>query len=124
MIKAGVMKRGLEEAEASKCYPYRIGAVVFRNSAILSSGHNARRGHSIHPKYQAWADSLHAEQAALLGLDWARLKGCSIFVVRLTQGGDFSLARPCKTCMGLLHHVGIKKVFYTNRQAEIAFERV
>ena len=114
----------IEEAEKSSCYPHRIGAVVFKNSSILGSGHNAKRGHSIHPKYQAWADSLHAEQAALLGLDWAKLKGGSILVVRITRGNNFSLARPCQTCLGLLNHVGIKKLFYTNRQGNIEFERL
>ena len=124
MVKAGILKLAIEEAEKSNCRRYYIGAVVSKSGAILGSGHNAKRAHSIHKKYQIWAGSLHAEQAAVLGLDWSKLKGASILVVRITKGGNFSLARPCPTCFGLLNHIGIKKLFYTDRNGQIQFERL
>lgn len=117
------MKLAIEEAEKSNCR-YKVGAVVFKNSSILSSGHNAKRANSIHPKYQVWPHSLHAEQAALLGLDWHKLKNASIFVLRLTKAQKLSLAKPCQTCQNLLAFVGIKKVFYTGRSGEILLDKI
>lgn len=112
-MKKGIINKAIEEAKKSKYYPYKIGAVVFKNSSIISWGHNEIRSSRIHPKHKIWENSLHAEQAALIGLDWEKLNNVSIFVCRLTRSNKFAMARPCDNCMSLLRHIGIKKVYYT-----------
>lgn len=123
-LPAGVLKLALEEAYASAYYPYRIGAVVFRGRRILGSGHNAIRASSLHPKYQRWPESLHAEQAALLGLDWGKLKGASVCVVRINMNGNLSMAYPCEMCLTMLRYVGIRKLYYSSRDGVLKMNKI
>jgi deoxycytidylate deaminase len=124
-MNAGIVKRALEEAEISPYYPYKIGAVIFSKNRILGSGHNDIRCNSIHPKYKNFENSLHAEQAAILSVkDWSVLKGSSIFVIRMNLTGNISMAKPCDMCMSMIKHVGIKKIYYTNRFGETILERI
>lgn len=119
MISSGILKLALKEAESSQCYPYRIGAVIFKGSRILSSGVNSIRSSSIPNKYLRAENSLHAEQEALLNLDWTKLKGCSILIVRLGKKGSIRMAKPCPFCLKTLYHVGIKNIYHTTREGGI-----
>lgn len=118
-MTSGIIKRVLEECNMSS-YRFRIGAVVFKGKRIISSGHNAIRSSTISPKYRFWPNSLHAEQAALLGINWSTLRGCSILVIKISKTqGLMSNAKPCRICMNLLDYVGIKNIYYSNEQGEI-----
>lgn len=123
-MTSGILKLALEEAESSSNYPYRIGAVIFKGSRIISSGHNQIRSNSISKKYKIFEESLHAEQDALLGIDWLKLKGCSICVVRLNYSGSLSMGKPCNMCYSALKFVGIKKIYYSNYNGEIVCEKM
>lgn len=123
-MTSGILKLAIEEAESSKYFPYRIGAVIFKGPRILSSGHNQIRCSSIHRKYKEYESSLHAEQDALIGLDWSRLSGSSICVIRLNLNGSLRMARPCDMCMKALSFVGIKKIYYSNHNGEIISEKI
>ena len=70
-------------------------------------------------KHRHWEESLHAEQAALLNLDWTKLKGCSMLVLRVNKFGTFGICKPCPMCAKIINHVGIKNVYYSNEQGEI-----
>jgi len=118
VIKNSILNRAIDEAEKSK-HNYRIGAVVFKGAKIFGVGHNAFRSNGIHPKYQVWKGSLHAEQAAVLGLDWAKLKGTSMLVVRVTKTGKLAMAKPCQVCMSLINYLGIKNLYYSDRNGTI-----
>ena len=120
MLSSGVVKRCLEECEKST-YKFRIGAVIFKGDRIISSGHNGIRSSSkINNKYKKYENSLHAEQAALMGLDWTKVKGYSILVMKLSPTKKIlSNAKPCKICQRILTLVGIKNIFYSNEYGEI-----
>lgn len=117
-ITIGVFRRALYEAENST-YKFRIGAVIFKGSKIISSGRNEIRSNAIHPKYKKFLNTLHAEQNALIGLDWTQLKGCSILVIRINKNDELTIAKPCKMCMALLDYVGIKKIYYSESDGTI-----
>lgn len=118
-ITVGIIKRCLEECEQST-YRFKIGAVVFSGKRIISSGHNGIRSSSIHKKYKVYENSLHAEQSALLGADWRKLKNCSILVMKCSKTTkQISNAKPCIFCMSMLKHIGIKDIYYSNEHGEI-----
>lgn len=123
MLYNNVLKRAILEANKST-YEYRIGAVVFKGKRIFGSGHNGIRSSSISMKYKNWEESLHAEQSALLNLDWNKLKGCSILVYRTNRSGKIGMAKPCPMCSKLIKYVGIKNIYYTNENGEIILEKV
>ena len=93
-ITSGIIKLCLLESEKSN-HRFKIGAVVFKGNRILSSGHNEIRSSNIPSKHKLYNNSVHAEQAALLGTDWNKLKGCSILVMRCSKTkGNLSNAKP------------------------------
>ena len=120
MISSGIIKRCLEECEKSQ-YRFHIGAVIFNSKRIISSGHNGiRSSANIKNKYNHYENDLHAEQASLLNVNWNKVKGCSILVLKISKTKkQLSNAKPCKMCMTILHHVGIKDIYYSNEHGEI-----
>lgn len=125
MISSGIIKRCLEECEKST-YRFRIGAVIFKGSRIISSGHNGIRSVSqIKDKFKKYENSLHAEQAALMNIDWNKVKGCSILVMKISPSkGTLSMAKPCEICQKLLEHIGIKTIYYSNEKGEIVRKKL
>ena len=123
-ITSGIIKLCLLESEKSN-YRFKIGAVVFKGSRILSSGHNEIRSSNIPSKHKLYNNSVHAEQAALLGTDWNKLKGCSILVMRCSKTkGNLSNAKPCPLCQKLLAHIGIRNIYYSNEMGEIVHAKL
>ena len=123
-ITSGIIKLCLLESEKSN-YRFKIGAVVFKGNRILSSGHNEIRSSNIPSKHKLYNNSIHAEQAALLGTDWNKLKGCSILVMRCSKTkGNLSNAKPCPLCQKLLAHIGIRNIYYSNEMGEIVHAKL
>lgn len=123
-ITSGIIKRCLEECEKST-YRFRVGAVIFSSKRIISSGHNEIRSSNIPSKHKLYNNSVHAEQAALLGTDWNKLKGCSILVMRCSKTkGSLSNAKPCPLCQKLLAHIGIRNIYYSNEMGEIVHAKL
>jgi deoxycytidylate deaminase len=120
----GILRKVLDEAEKSTVYPHRVGAIVFRGKRILGVGHNSNSLCSLHPKYVRYNESVHAEQAAISSLDWSKLRGASILVIRLTRRGKLAMSKPCAMCQALIEHVKIKKVYYSNSYGEIVMEKI
>ena len=55
-----------------------------------------------------------------MNIDWSKVKGCSILVMRISPSkGILGMSEPCEICMGILNHVGIKNIYYTNQKGEI-----
>lgn len=123
MLYSNVIKRAINEINKSN-YDIKIGAVVFKGKRIYGSGHNGIRSSSISMKYKKWEESLHAEQAALLNLNWDKLKGCSILVYRTNKNGQLAMAKPCEMCQRLIKYVGIKNIYFTTNYGEIKLEKV
>lgn len=124
-MKIGIVKKAMEELELSDHYLYKVAAVIFKGSRIFGSGHNSFRSSNIPLKYKKWPHTLHAEQAAIYSInDWSEIKGSSILVIRANKSGNLSKGYPCKHCLNTIKYVGIKNIYYSNRQGEIVRERV
>ncbi len=123
-MNCGVHKLAIEEAEKSDHPIYRMGAVIFKGNRIISSGRNQFRSSNIPSKYRKWEHTLHAEQDAVKGVDWGKLNGTSILVVRINTSGRFSLAFPCPYCLETLRYVRVKWVYYTTRSGEIRRDKI
>lgn len=123
-MTSGIFKKAVQVAEKSDFDQFKVGAVIFRGSKILSAESNAIRSCSkLNKKFQKWENSLHAEQHSIIK---ARrdLKGASMLVVRVNKNGGIGMARPCDMCWGFMEAVGIKEVYYTTSTGEIARERI
>lgn len=121
MLKAGVIKKAIEEAEEGEHYLYGIGAVIFKGSRIFGSGHNSFRGSKVPVKYKRFPHTLHAEQSAIYNvINWDSVRGGSLLVIRINKrSGSLSKSYPCEYCLDSIKHVGIKNIFYSNRKGEI-----
>lgn len=116
-LSTGILHAAVEAARKST-YRVKLGAVVFKGKRILSTGWNQIRSSSL--KHKNYENSLHAEQSALLGLEWKKLKGCSMLVVKISRAEErLGNACPCEMCRKLMDYIGIKNVFYTNEEGEI-----
>lgn len=87
---------------------WRVGAVIYNGSTILSVGTNDWMKTS--PK--SWHDfkSRHAEFNALIKVERSRLKGSSIYVHRIGRDLLTHNAKPCGACEKMLAWAGIKRV--------------
>jgi len=103
----------IEEAKKS-IHKQKIGCVIFNKKKIISKGYNtpSKSIKKLHPKYQRWPNSIHAEVAAIIKAK-TDLKGCDILVVRINNDDKFRLAKPCHNCMMYIEHVGIHKIYYS-----------
>lgn len=119
----GIIKACINEANKST-YKVKVGAIVFKGKKILGRGHNGLRSSNINNKYKDYINSLHAEQSALLNLDWNNLKGYSILVLRVSDTGKLCSSRPCLMCSKLLKHVGIQNIYYSTSSGEIIKEKL
>ena len=119
MISVGIINRAIEEGRLST-FRTHMGAVVFKGKRILSSGHNGIRSSSINDKYKNYPNALHAEQAALMGLDWTRLSRCSILIIRISRSQEvLGNAKPCPMCLRLIQTIGIKDIYYSDEFSQI-----
>lgn len=120
-ITSSILKTAIEEAEKSTYNRFHLGAVIFKGKRILSKGHNGIRSCSAIPnKHKNYINSLHAEQAALMNLDWNKVKGCDILIVKVSPTDKIiSNAKPCSMCMKILNHVGIRNVYFSDEHGQI-----
>lgn len=97
-----------------------MAAVLVKGNRILSVGINQTE--KTHPEQKervgrtgriVSSKKIHAELDALIGADYANIRGSTIYVVRRKKNMDFGLARPCASCEALLKSYGIKKVVYS-----------
>ena len=120
-LTSGIINLCIGEAKNSD-YRFKIGAVIFKNTRILSSAHNELRYSCIlGTKYRAWKNSLHAEQAAILKIkNKDILRGASMLIIKTSKTlGLLSNAKPCEWCIRSLIHFGFKSVYYSNEKGEI-----
>lgn len=118
-VPKGVLKSAIENARQGD-HKHRVGCVIFKGKRIISVGSNTccRSVRKLHPKYQKWEGTVHAEVAAII---CARrpLKRMSMLVVRINNDEDLMMALPCEHCMSYIVHVGIKNVYYTDEKGKI-----
>lgn len=110
MTPNSIINLAIREARKSPCR-FRMGAVIWNKSFIASSGHN--NPFKTHPKSNVPWKTVHAEFAAILGVEPHHLAGASIYIHRLKRNGSPGLAKPCSYCQMLLDAVGIINVEYS-----------
>ena len=104
----------VEEALKSD-HKIKIGAVIFNGRKVISVGHNDahRAAKKLHPRFQNFPGSVHAEVAAILKAktDLRRMK---MLVVRCSPfKKNLLLAKPCRLCESYIRYVGIKRIYYS-----------
>ena len=100
-------------------YKYRHGAVIFRGKKVIGVGWNKRRRTPVLYSYGYKTCMLHAESAAILDVNYLDdIRGSDIMVVRIckTKLGN---SKPCEYCMAMIKEVGIRNVYYSDRDGRI-----
>ena len=105
-----LMQMALIVAERSTCTRLGVGAVVARDSRVISTGYNgppSGMDHCDHsPTDSACERSVHAELNALIfaARNGVRTEGCILYVTHM----------PCYKCAQAIINSGIKEVVYWN----------
>ena len=115
ILKHSIIKTAVKAAKMVCNHKHRHGAVIFKGSHVISSGRNFTHKYSskVNTNYIRWIDSIHAEVDAIIHSNIRDCKRASILVIRLNNNDDFRLSKPCSHCLSLIHHVGIKKIYYS-----------
>lgn len=111
--KARLLKRLCEESDNAQ---HRLGAVLYKGGAIISIGVNKSGSSKLtkrHRYLRPFAQSVHAEVNAILGITKEEASKCTLIVGRITAAGRFAMAKPCAMCYAILKQMRVRKVFYT-----------
>jgi deoxycytidylate deaminase len=98
----------LQMAGRSPLRRYKTGAVIVRNTTVVSTGwsHYGMRLSSVY--------SMHAELHALLRARHLELSDADIFIANMRPGTNrIVMSQPCATCVAALRTVGITRAHYT-----------
>jgi dCMP deaminase len=116
------MNLATDLASRSHCIKAQVGAVLTRDTRIISIGYNGPPAHT-HNCDEEWPDTgcprdargscslaLHAEENAILYAvkNGAKLEGAVLYTT----------LSPCLACARLIYSAGIKHVFYKNSYAQ------
>lgn len=125
MVPDHINKAAVDQAKLSngvgRNKNYRLGAVVFVNHpndpVPYGLGHNSYNSHPLTAFYEY--PHMHAETHAMIEAGTDFINGYSLFVTRIRKDGRQTMAKPCKHCIALMKHVGLKNVYYTNWEGEV-----
>lgn len=117
------MRAAVNRAEKS-VEPSRHGAVIARRGVLLSWGWNKNKTHPAATVY--YSKCIHAELAAIIGINKVDLSGADIYVARKmrSKGEPLGMSRPCKPCMKMIREAGIRRVYYTDRDGNWQMEKL
>lgn len=103
----------------------KIGSVLVYKNKVISVGYNMKKSHpyqKILNKYGKYNQDrinnyLHSEINCLLSvkdlnINWNKVY---IFIYREDKNGNLAMCKPCSSCVNALKEIGIKKVFYTDK---------
>jgi deoxycytidylate deaminase len=91
----------------------RVGACLVRKNKVVSIGCNNAK---THPGSKSWQRTQHAEFDCLYGLTRAEAVGGVLFVARLLKNDELAISKPCPSCAELIAGLGIRDVWYVNRE--------
>lgn len=92
---------GAALSRLAQCQKWKLGAAGIRKDGVLVTSFNGN------PKEPEW--TAHAESRLCKKLT----PNSVIAVVRVGQGGEWQLAKPCPSCQRCLKRVGVKRVYYS-----------
>lgn len=98
MISIPALSHLLNAVKKSDHKHHKHSTLVFRSGALVAWGYN--RGYR------------HSEVNALCSIWPNKRRGLHIVNLRITRGGAFGNARPCKNCRAFLLGQGITKATY------------
>lgn len=104
------LRSAIAQAERAAHTKWRVGAVVVRGGSLVGRGCNRYRNNPAVVHYHGV--SYHAEDVALRKAG-SKAMGGTIYVARLTTGGNLGLAKPCQRCQAMLTEFGIDTVVWT-----------
>ena len=107
----------------------RLAASVWLKNDMISIGINQLKTHPLQKRFcdNPHKEFLHAETDAIAKasrLLRGDLEGCFLYVARAKRSNRTfvpAMAKSCDGCKSCAHHFGIKGIFYTTDQEEIAF---
>lgn len=118
-MKPHIYKAAIEQATLSE-WRYKVGAVIFKKNIIVSTGFNQNRYVAgISEKYCSFVTNMCAEKIAIHSSKVIDISGCDILVVRITNGGNIAMAKPCRSCRELIREVDLRRIFYTDSDGSI-----
>lgn len=122
MINENILYAAIKSAGNVSFQKFRHGCVIFNNRRVISTGHNKKTPNTKISKYGYYNCWVHAEADAILK-SREPLNGASLLVIR---AGKTTLgnSKPCKHCMALIADVGIKNVYYSDRDGHIVYIRL
>jgi deoxycytidylate deaminase len=96
-------------------YKFKLGAVLFKGSKILSTGFNTNKTHPKVMKYFKYG-RVHAEFDCLLHADPDDIAGSSIYVLRMNKKGETVIAKPCPMCARMMKEFGVVEAFWSTSE--------
>lgn len=107
-----MLSRALTEAEKSDV-KHKHGCVITKGGRVLAVGHNRYR--NSHPTMEIPAGNytVHAEIDAASQVQWHNLKGCTVYIGRLSKSKEAANSAPCKGCLDYLEQAGVKRIVVT-----------
>lgn len=117
-----LIRRAVKVAQSST-YRWKHGAVVAKGNKVLGFAPNKFRNAPLVDEHNV---SDHAERATIRELLKCRedLRGCTIYIARISKAGNTTISRPCPDCMKSIVAAGIKEIVYTNELGSYSVERV
>lgn len=97
---------------------FRVGAVLLDRNKIITAKANSYKTHPILSKYSKWPFQ-HAESACIISHGLDNCHGLDLLVTRINKKGNFTMAKPCPSCMALIRDVSLRNVYYTNWKGDL-----
>tara|TARA_R110000824_G_scaffold12623_10_gene55379 strand:+ start:32438 stop:32803 length:366 start_codon:yes stop_codon:yes gene_type:complete len=101
---------------------FKHGAILLRGGKIINTSCNKNNHCAFGSRFRQRDEgtpTLHAEIGCILNLDRSTTAGATMLVVRVGKTGEYRMSKPCSMCREVLKHVGIKKVYYTDKNGEL-----
>lgn len=122
-------------ASRSTCIRRRYGAVVVKDSVIVSTGYNGaprgadncvdknacKRQELNIPSGERYelCEAVHAEQNAIVNGSPERMQNASIYIAGFEEDNSFAEGKPCLLCRRMILNARIEDVIYLSREGKI-----
>ena len=117
--------KAVRNAAGKSEFKYRLGAVVFRGSEIISVGYNTtKKSHPLIKRLSGIDEKffMHAEIHSILKA--GECEGADLLVVRIRNDNDeFVMSKPCKMCEKFIKERGIRNVIYSDWNGVLQTEK-
>lgn len=119
----------------STCLRRRYGAVIVKDSVIVSTGYNGAPRGSLNcvdkgtckrkelniPAGQRYelCEAVHAEQNAVINGSPERMKEATIYIAGFEENGDYADSRPCLLCRRMIQNAMIREIVYIEKNGNL-----